>query len=416
MDALENNRYQLLFIDDEPNEPGKDQKKGRGQGRTTDGAVGQQKGKREKLTLSEKAKNLLLGAKAAAEAAAAPTIPTRTTIAQPKPMLAVEAHAKPSIEQQRQQLEQELLQQELMQKEQQRGERQQQQSVVRERVYHERIINNSNRNRGYGGGGNYAGKGAYGNEGNGRGWGYGGGGGNAGGGGYNGGGSYGRGGGGGGYGRDAGYASGGSGGRLTKPRFDRHSGSDKTGIKPVVKRNGNGAHNWGSPMGDIEEQRTKYAPRSSDTDASLCGKSSQQDQSGNQSSDVGEDDTKFITVEQWQSKRVERAKPIYNIRKAGEGEPQQADWKKMTQLEQKKKNPPTKSDGNNEYEYDASMFPQRVGRLQRVVDIEFKFKDDRRNNAFFGAMPAGQNLNKSETAQALDTIDMNDEQEFPILG
>lgn len=201
-----------------------------------------------------------------------------------------------------------------------------------------------------------------------------------------------------------------------KPRFDRHSGSDKTGIKAVAKRNGNGAHNWGSPMGDIEEQRLKCSVRSSDTDASLGGKSSQPEQSGNQSSDVGEDESKFITVEQWQSKRVERAKPIYNIRKAGEGESHQTDWNKMTLLEQKKKNPPTKSDCSNEFEYDASMFPQRVGRLQRVVDIEFKFKDDRRSNAFLGGRSAGHSRNKSEAEQALDTINMNDEQEFPILG
>lgn len=39
-----------------------------------------------------------------------------------------------------------------------------------------------------------------------------------------------------------------------KPVFDRHSGSDKAGIKPVEKRDGGGAHNWGTIADDIEGQ------------------------------------------------------------------------------------------------------------------------------------------------------------------
>lgn len=188
-------------------------------------------------------------------------------------------------------------------------------------------------------------------------------------------------------------------------RFDRQSGSDKSGIRTVVKRNGN---NWGSPIGDLEEHSQKVSQQSSETD----GPSDQT--GGNPSNDMEQDDTKYITVDQWQSKRVERTKPIYNIRKAGEGEMQKPDWKKMIVLQQKKKNSSTKSsDGINDYEYDA---PQRVGRLQRVVDIEFKFKDDRRGTGFLGAMSTGRNPSKSEAEQASDLINMNDEQEFPTLG
>lgn len=35
-----------------------------------------------------------------------------------------------------------------------------------------------------------------------------------------------------------------------KREFDRQSGSDRTGIKPVDKREGGGAHNWGNPLKD----------------------------------------------------------------------------------------------------------------------------------------------------------------------
>lgn len=167
-------------------------------------------------------------------------------------------------------------------------------------------------------------------------------------------------------------------------RFERQSGYDK--------RNGN---NLGSSMGDLEEHSQKVSPQSSETD----GPSDQT--GGNPSND---DDTKFSTGT--------GTKPKSNIRKAGEGEMQKPDRKKMIALQQKKKNRSTKSlDCINDYEYDA---PQRVGRVQRVVDIEFKFKDNRRGTGFLG--PTGRNPRKSEAEQASDLINMNDEQEFPTLG
>nr|XP_032296435.1 plasminogen activator inhibitor 1 RNA-binding protein [Drosophila virilis] len=177
-------------------------------------------------------------------------------------------------------------------------------------------------------------------------------------------------------------------------KFDRHSGSDKTGIKAVVKRNGGGAHNWGSVIKDIEEQ-------------SIAMKNP-----GGENL-IEEDDTKYITVEEWRAMRVERAKPIYNIRKAGEGEVNKPDWKKMIVLPKKK---PSKTDNDSGLEYDASMYPQRVGRLQRIMDIEFKFKDDRRRSGYLSGWAGGRPLNKSEAESVSDPINMNDEIEFPTLG
>ena len=39
-----------------------------------------------------------------------------------------------------------------------------------------------------------------------------------------------------------------------KRDFDRQSGSDKSGVKPVEKREGSGPHNWGSVQDEIEGQ------------------------------------------------------------------------------------------------------------------------------------------------------------------
>ena len=52
----------------------------------------------------------------------------------------------------------------------------------------------------------------------------------------------------------AGIGGAGRGGRGGKREFDRQSGSDKSGVKPQEKREGSGAHNWGSVKDEIEGQ------------------------------------------------------------------------------------------------------------------------------------------------------------------
>lgn len=42
--------------------------------------------------------------------------------------------------------------------------------------------------------------------------------------------------------------------RRGKPVFDRHSGSDKVGIKPVEKKEGAGSYNWGTPGDELAGQ------------------------------------------------------------------------------------------------------------------------------------------------------------------
>jgi plasminogen activator inhibitor 1 RNA-binding protein len=42
--------------------------------------------------------------------------------------------------------------------------------------------------------------------------------------------------------------------RFGKREFERHSGSDRTGLKPVEKREGGGAHNWGTIADAVAEQ------------------------------------------------------------------------------------------------------------------------------------------------------------------
>lgn len=55
-------------------------------------------------------------------------------------------------------------------------------------------------------------------------------------------------------GRGRGRGRGGMQDQRGKRDFDRQSGSDKSGVKPVEKREGSGPHNWGSVQDEIEGQ------------------------------------------------------------------------------------------------------------------------------------------------------------------
>lgn len=137
-----------------------------------------------------------------------------------------------------------------------------------------------------------------------------------------------------------------------KREFDRQSGSDKTGVKAVDKRDGAGAHNWGSHKQDVDDYN-KGNVATADWDAERDGQKIVKDDKANngetkptdeQNGKDGivtepasvEEETKEITLDEWKAQRAERAKPQYNIRKAGEGE-DTSQWKKMVALDNRKK-------------------------------------------------------------------------------
>lgn len=131
-----------------------------------------------------------------------------------------------------------------------------------------------------------------------------------------------------------------------KREFDRQSGSDKTGVKAVDKRDGAGAHNWGTHKQDIDDYQKGY----DNADESKKKEKKEEDKANNgepkddaeqNGKDANEqvqieEEAKEITLDEWKAQRAERAKPQYNIRKAGEGE-DTSQWKKMIALDNRKK-------------------------------------------------------------------------------
>lgn len=137
-----------------------------------------------------------------------------------------------------------------------------------------------------------------------------------------------------------------------KREFDRQSGSDKTGVKAVDKREGGGAHNWGTHKQDIDdftkgnaewdaERAAKIKDEKSNDDSANAETGNEQNagkenatEQANQA--AAEEEAKEITLDEWKAQRAERAKPQYNLRKAGEGE-DTSQWKKMVALNNRKK-------------------------------------------------------------------------------
>lgn len=87
-----------------------------------------------------------------------------------------------------------------------------------------------------------------------------------------------------------------------------------------------------------------------------------------------EEEPKQFTLDEWRAQKAGRQKPQYNLRKAGEGE-DPTQWKKMYELSKKKEG---EEDDSDDEEYDASEYPQRVGRQKHVLDIDIHFNDTRR--------------------------------------
>ncbi|XP_071442642.1 SERPINE1 mRNA-binding protein 1-like isoform X2 [Hetaerina americana] len=171
-----------------------------------------------------------------------------------------------------------------------------------------------------------------------------------------------------------------------KREFDRQSGSDKSGVKPMDKREGGGAHNWGTYRDEIDDQmNTSHAaePQSdwpaekTEVEPVPAEPQETKDLGGGggdaENPSPAEEGPQELTLDEWKALRGNRQKPTFNIRKAGEGE-DMTQWKKMYALKKKE----GEEEDDEEEEYDASEYPQRVGRQKHLLDIDIHFADSRR--------------------------------------
>ncbi|XP_055639826.1 plasminogen activator inhibitor 1 RNA-binding protein-like [Toxorhynchites rutilus septentrionalis] len=156
-----------------------------------------------------------------------------------------------------------------------------------------------------------------------------------------------------------------------KREFDRQSGSNKTGVKAVEKRDGTGSHNWGSVKIDAKDYnnlQADYLSPENDDDKGNISDQTKEEQEVNDNKIIIEDELKEMTLDEWKAQiAAARSKPQYNLRKAGEGE-DATQWDKMVALDKKKAN--TSAEEENE--------TQKTAKQKQVLEIEFHFNDGRR--------------------------------------
>lgn len=162
--------------------------------------------------------------------------------------------------------------------------------------------------------------------------------------------------------------------RQGKRDFDRHSGSDKTGIKAVEKKDGGGAHNWGTINDDIYEPLNET--QNSEEGVSPAAQETENLDPNTEAGEITDSPSKVeeeeqeMTLDEWKAMQKEaRAQPTYTIRKAGEGV-DDTQWKKTYEL--KKKQEKEVSDEESEEEDDEYQ-DKRI-----PVGIDITFNDARR--------------------------------------
>ncbi|KAH9523375.1 Plasminogen activator inhibitor 1 RNA-binding protein [Bulinus truncatus] len=158
-----------------------------------------------------------------------------------------------------------------------------------------------------------------------------------------------------------------------KREFDRHSGTDKTGVKPIEKKEGGGSYNWGNFKDDLEEP----APQNESNEWANQAEPGSENPELNESAEgeqAPEEDPQpqEMTLDEWKALQTQnKPKADFNIRQAGEGE-DTTKWTKGREYHKKHE----EEDDEEEEESDEEDEDDRHTRgKQLVTDIRITFND-----------------------------------------
>jgi len=124
---------------------------------------------------------------------------------------------------------------------------------------------------------------------------------------------------------------GGRGGIRGKRDFDRKSGDDKTGVKPVDKKEGSGSHNWGTYEDEMkaEEDKANISTEMAEVPADAENPDAKAaDEAEEARKAAEEEEAKTMTLAEWKAQKAKKDQPKFNLRKAGEGYDMDSKWKK----------------------------------------------------------------------------------------
>lgn len=184
----------------------------------------------------------------------------------------------------------------------------------------------------------------------------------------------------GGFGRGRGRGGRGRGGfdRFGKRDFDRHSGSDKTssGVKPTDKREGGGAHNWGTVKDDLDREQLNESNVSEENQDWTAQPEEVENQDPNATENAEEEalpeeePVREMTLDEYKAQQEKaRAKAAFNIRRPNEGT-DESQWKKTYMYKKK----PVRGEDEEDDEEEESDDDLEI-RRKNVVPIKITFND-----------------------------------------
>lgn len=201
--------------------------------------------------------------------------------------------------------------------------------------------------------------------------------------------------------------------------FDRRSGSDKSSVKAVDKRDGSGSYNWGTPQDEInaasEEQQTGgFGVPKEGEDAPAESTDQTQETEEAQVEEVKDEGPQEITYEEYMKQLSEtRTKPEYSVRKVD------ADKKGMKQL---KKPTEEENEQSGSFFFPKKSFNETYktsGRVNKTLNLDWNYKsggsrhvDTNRRGGKGRRGPGGKK--EDSNAKGSAEIALNDE-EFPSL-
>lgn len=155
-----------------------------------------------------------------------------------------------------------------------------------------------------------------------------------------------------------------------KREFDRHSGSDRSGVRPTDKREGAGPRNWGTPGKELEES-VDVLPLATEEVGNWQDDSVTEEKEGAKDAaadapeekEPKEEEAPQMTLDEWKAKQASQPKnPSFNLRKAGEGENVEQ-WKDMKLLK--------KTDKAADHPAESGKEHKRQAKQQVNLNIQF---------------------------------------------
>ncbi|CAI9727240.1 Hypothetical predicted protein [Octopus vulgaris] len=168
-----------------------------------------------------------------------------------------------------------------------------------------------------------------------------------------------------------------------KREFERHSGSDKTGVKAVEKKEGGGSHNWGTMKDDMDSTNSREQLKETETQEWSAQAEDAENQDPNETTaetteanpEVPDEEqiVKQMTLDEWKAlEKKNRVKTEFNIRKPNEGV-DESQWKKTYVLKKKE------SDDEDEDEDEDEGYEDEPRRGKNILhNIKITFNDSPR--------------------------------------